>query len=148
MAELNEELSKWFEELQKLPSESHLLCPKISEDDVEDYKSLDDPESAISRSEKAARIEDGKRRIEITYWNSLIFGFDKSAAGKWLDEFKERIERTLRTCSECVLNWHMYRPLQLQKFSECVSTSIECLSRADKTQKMERGRHSAYPRHA
>ncbi|KAG6016141.1 hypothetical protein E4U54_002236 [Claviceps lovelessii] len=118
MSELNEELAKWYDELQKLPSECHLLCPKIDADDGENYKAVDDPESTISADEKRQRIEASHHRIEITYWNSLIFGFDKSAAGKWLEEFKDRLEHTLRTCSDCVLNWHMRRPVYLQKFSE------------------------------
>ncbi|KAG6031692.1 hypothetical protein E4U41_007480 [Claviceps citrina] len=118
MSELNEELAKWYDELQKLSSECHLLCPKIDSDDGENYKIVDDPESTISVDEKKQRIEQGHRRIEITYWNSLIFGFEKSAAGKWLEEFKERLEQTLRTCSDCVLNWHMRRPVYLQQFSE------------------------------
>ncbi|KAG5949461.1 hypothetical protein E4U53_005865 [Claviceps sorghi] len=118
MSELNEELAKWYDELQKLSPDCHLLCPKINADDGENYKTLNDPESTISVDEKRRRIEESHRRIEITYWNSLIFGFDKSTAGKWLEEFKERLENTLRTCSDCVLNWHMQRPVYLQNFSE------------------------------
>ncbi|KAG6201708.1 hypothetical protein E4U35_005641 [Claviceps purpurea] len=118
MSELNEELAKWYDELQKLPPDCHLLCPKIDSDDFENYKAIDDAETTISAEEKRQRIEQSHRRIEITYWNSLIFGFDKSAAGKWLEEFKERLEETLRTCSDCVLNWHMRRPVYLQKFAE------------------------------
>ena len=94
MSELNEVLAKWFEELQNLPKECHLLCPKTDEEDFEDYKTLDDPESKISVEEKKQRIEDGNRRIEITYWNSLIFGFDKTDAGKWLEEFWTRMGYT------------------------------------------------------
>lgn len=120
MSELNEELAKWFEELQKIPAEYHLLCPKIGPDDHENYKTLDDAESELSIDEKKRRIEDGNRRIEITYWNSLIFGFDKSDAGKWLEDFTSRLEDALRACSDCVLNWHMRRSAYLQKFSEYV----------------------------
>ncbi|KJZ75779.1 hypothetical protein HIM_04936 [Hirsutella minnesotensis 3608] len=118
MTDFNEELGKWFEELQKVPSECHLLCPKVNDDDDENYKSFSDPETKISKQEKEARIENGKKRIEITYWNSLIFGFEKTAAGKWLDEFTKRLDDCLKHCSECVLNWHMGRKSHLQKFSE------------------------------
>ena len=118
MSELNEELSKWFDELQRISSECHLLCPKTGPEDSENYKNLDDPDSEISVEEKRRRIQDGQRRVEVTYWNSLIFGFDKSAAGKWLEEFTERLEETLQTCADCVLNWHMQRRSHLQKFSE------------------------------
>jgi senataxin len=118
MSELNEELAKWYEELQKLPSDCHLLCPKVDSDDHEDYSVLDDPESAITVEDKKQRIEDGNRRIEITYWNSLIFGFEKSEAGKWAEEFKDRLETGLKNCSDCAFNWHMQRRLHLAKFSE------------------------------
>ncbi|KAH7304941.1 SEN1 N terminal-domain-containing protein [Stachybotrys elegans] len=118
MSNLHEELAKWFEELQQLPDDHHLLCPRIGPDDDENYKTFEDPESKISVDEKKKRIEDGNKRIEITYWNSLIFGFDKRDAGKWLESFTQRLEDTLKYCSECVLNWHMKRKYHLQKFSE------------------------------
>lgn len=118
MSDLNEELSKWYEELQKIPTEHHLLCPKTSDEDYEDYKTLDEPDSKLSQDEKKDRIEKGKQRIEITYWNSLIFGFDKQDAGKWLDDFTSRLEHCLKGCAECVLNWHMKRRAHLQKFNE------------------------------
>jgi senataxin len=118
MSDLSEELTQRFEELQKIPAEFHLLCPKTSDEDGENYKVLDDPESAITNEEKKKRIEDGKKRIEITYWNSLIFGFDKSEAGKWLDDFTKRLDDCLKYCSDCVLNWHMKRKAHLQIFSE------------------------------
>lgn len=118
MAEYNEDLAKWFEELQKVPPDHHLLCPKVSNDDPEEYKKLDDPESEITVDEKKRRIEDGDRRIEITYWNSLIFGFEKEDAGQWLNEFTTRLESCLKKCAICVLNWHMKRKAHLQKFSE------------------------------
>ncbi|POR34180.1 Helicase SEN1 [Tolypocladium paradoxum] len=118
MAEFNEDLGRWFDELQKIPADHHLLCPKVSHDDDENYKSLDDLDTSISTDEKEARIRDAERRIEITYWNSLIFGFEKKHAGKWLEEFTTRLEESLKVCSDCVLNWHMKRKAQLQKFSE------------------------------
>ena len=83
MTDLNDELVKWYEELQQFSPDAHLLCPRTGDDDNENYKTLDDPESTISVEEKEARIKEGRRKIEITYWNSLIFGFDKQDAGKW-----------------------------------------------------------------
>ncbi|KAH7019944.1 SEN1 N terminal-domain-containing protein [Ilyonectria destructans] len=118
MSDVNEELAKWYEELQKIPTEYHLLCPRTGDDDEENYKNLDDPDSKISLEEKKKRIEQGKERIEVTYWNSLIFGFDKKVAGKWLEDFTTRLEEGLKFCSDCVLNWHMKRKANLQKFAE------------------------------
>lgn len=120
MTEINDELAEWFEEVQKLSPECHLLCAKLSNEDGENYRILDDPEAQISPEEKKKRIEDGDRRVEITYWNSLIFGFDKKAAGKWLDEFQTRLTDCLRHCPDCALHWHMKRRAQLRKFSELV----------------------------
>lgn len=116
--QLSDELGKWFEELQAIPPETHLLCPRIDEEDNENYRSLDDRESNLTKEQKQERIEAGDKRIDITYWNSLIFGFDKKDAGKWLESFTERLESSLQSCSECVLNWHMRRKAQMQKFSE------------------------------
>lgn len=118
MADINEQLTQWYEKLQGLSADRHLLCPKLSDEDFENYRVLDDPSSEISLDEKKKRIQDGEERIEITYWNSLIFGFDKKDAGKWLDEFTQRLESCLKLCSDCVLNWHMKRRAHLQKFAE------------------------------
>lgn len=115
MEDLNTELSKWFEELQKLPVDSHLLCPKINNDDDEDYGGLSGTSTASPIKEK--RIQDGQHRIEVTYWNSLILGFDKKDAGEWLTDFTARLETCLKFCPECVLNWHMQRKRHLRKFS-------------------------------
>ncbi|KAM3503525.1 hypothetical protein MY11210_008680 [Beauveria gryllotalpidicola] len=115
---ISDELGKWFDKFQAIPPETHLLCPKISDDDAENYRSLEDPDSTITREEKEKRIEAGNSRINITYWNSLIFGFEKKDAGKWLEEFSKRLDGSLKACSECVLNWHMRRKPQMQKFLE------------------------------
>lgn len=118
MHEIDEELAKRYAELQEIPPDVHLLCPKTSEDDEEDYRKVNDPDSSLPPAEKQKRIQDGEKRVELTYWNSLILGFDKKAAGKWGEEFRERLDNALRHCSDCVLNWHMKRQEQLHRFSE------------------------------
>ena len=35
---ISDELGKWFEELQKIPEGTHLLCPRIDDDDEENYR--------------------------------------------------------------------------------------------------------------
>ncbi|RCI13977.1 hypothetical protein L249_8302 [Ophiocordyceps polyrhachis-furcata BCC 54312] len=118
MTEFNEHLTKWFEEFQKIPPSCHLLCPKISDSDEENYRTLDNPTSGITLAEKEKRIQDGQRRIEITYWNSLIFGFDRYEAGNWLEDYAIRLQTCLKECPDCVFNWHSNRRAYLQKFSE------------------------------
>jgi senataxin len=122
MSDPNPELNKWFGELQKLPAEVHLLCPRVRDDDLENYKLLNDDKSNITVEEKKSRISDGMQRIEITYWNTLIFGYDKREAGKWLEDFTTRLEHCLKNCPDCVFNWHMKRKIHLQKFNEHVGT--------------------------
>ncbi|RDA90651.1 hypothetical protein CP533_6815 [Ophiocordyceps camponoti-saundersi (nom. inval.)] len=118
MAEVNDELNRWFDELQKLPRECHLLCPKISDSDQENYRTLDDPSTEISLAEKEQRIQDSRDRIEITYMNSLIFGFDRNEAGRWVEDYTHRLQNCLKECPDCVFNWHCSRKAYLQKFSE------------------------------
>ncbi|PFH62772.1 hypothetical protein XA68_11995 [Ophiocordyceps unilateralis] len=118
MTEFSNHLAPWFAELQNIPLEYHLLCPKISKDDPEDYKHLDDPDSRITLAEKKKRIQDAELRIKTTYWNSLIFGFDKKDAGKWGDEFSSRLQGWLKLCPECCLSWHSRRRENMQTFSE------------------------------
>lgn len=115
-----EELSKWFEALQQLSPECHLLCPRIGPDDVEIYKGSRPSDSQITSAERLKRIADGDERIKITYWNSLIFGFDKEDAGQWVDEFAKRLEDCLQQCPDCVINWHSMRQHYLQEFTEYV----------------------------
>lgn len=118
MDQLNDELEKRYGELQEIPEGVHLLCAKVSEEDEEDYRRLNGSESNLPASEKKKRIQDGEYRTEVTYWNSLVFGFDKKTAGKWGDDFRNRLDNTLKHCSDCVLNWHMKRKVYLQKFAE------------------------------
>lgn len=108
---------KKYGELQEIPKDLHLLCPKVSKDDEEDYRRPRD-DSTLSLSERKQRIQDGDSRVELTYWNSLVLGFDRKEAGKWGEEFRNRLDETLKLCPECVLNWHMKRQMNLQKFAE------------------------------
>jgi senataxin len=118
MADAQTQLLPWFEKLKALPLEAHLLCPKLSGADDENYKDLNDPESSITRETKQKRIKDGEARLEITYWNSLVFGFDRRDSGQWVEEFNERLNGCLQECPDCVLNWHMRRKQFLRQFAE------------------------------
>ncbi|KAM0561006.1 hypothetical protein ACHAPJ_003506 [Fusarium lateritium] len=116
--DLNEELSQWYEKIQNFDDECHLLCPRINDDDNENYRIREDPDSSIPQDEKDSRIQKGKERLEITYWNSLIFGFDKSSQGKWGEQLGERLNGCLKHCADCVYNWHMKRRALLQQFQD------------------------------
>lgn len=119
-------IGSWHDKLEQIPLQVHLLCPKLSDDDVENYDDIDDLETGIDREEKKKRIEDGSNRLRITYWNSLILGYDPDKAGVWLQHFVERIQFCLNSCEKCVLNWHMYRKKYLSEFAEYVKPIVIC----------------------
>lgn len=100
-----------------LPVEAHLLCPKVSEEDDEEYDELSDP-GDVGIAEKLRRIQDFKRRVGLTYQTSLIFGFEEENAALQLQEFRSRTNSFLTTCSQCVRNWHRNRKPFLKHLSE------------------------------
>lgn len=110
-------LKGWFEKFQQIPAGCHLLCPRIKADDDENYR-YPEPDSLLTDDERTKRILAGDSRVEITYWNSLVFGFEKEQAGPWLEEFTERLSLCLRECSECVINWYMRRQHYIKAFTE------------------------------
>lgn len=122
--DLHEELIQWYEKIQAFDDECHLLCPRVNDEDNENYRIQDDPDSAISRDEKTKRIEQGRERLEITYWNCLIFGFDQSSQGKWGEQLGERLNACLKHCADCVYNWHMNRRPLLQQFQDRWSEEV------------------------
>jgi senataxin len=100
-----------------IPLEVHLLCPKVSEDDDEDYEDLDEPGS-IGIAEKERRIQEHKQRVGLVYRSSLIFGFPEDSAAYQQREFRSRTGGFLQTCAQCVRSWHRYRKPFLKHLSE------------------------------
>ncbi|KAH6647006.1 SEN1 N terminal-domain-containing protein [Truncatella angustata] len=100
-----------------LPDEVHLLCPKTSEDDDEDYEDLKEP-GEIGVEEKERRVQDFKKRVGIAYQTSLIFGFEEENAALQLQEFRTRTNSFLTTCSQCVRTWHRNRKPFLKQLAE------------------------------
>ena len=114
----NEQLEQWFDKYSRIPEEAHLLCPRINAEDDEDYNNVSAPSSNISQKEKALRVEEGDKRIEITYWLTVVFGYDEKEAGQFLHDYASRLSDTLETCADCVRNWHRMRQHFLQEFLE------------------------------
>ena len=120
MADINNVLGQWYEKFQTISSDCHLLCPKVNDEDEENYNDSNDTSTKISVKEKEDRIKSARERIEITYWNSLVFGFNKKDAGKWLENFTQRLDGCLANCADCILNWYTQRKEHLQSFNEFV----------------------------
>jgi senataxin len=100
-----------------LPSETHLLCPRVSEDDDEDYDDLEEP-GDVGTDEKQRRLEDFRSRVALVYQCSLIFGFEETSAASLQEQFKTRTSAFLQTCSHCVRTWHRNRAPFLKRLAE------------------------------
>lgn len=100
-----------------LPTEAHLLCPKISEEDEEDYDDVEEP-GEVGVEEKLRRLQDFRRRVGVVYQTSLIFGFEEENAAPQLKEFRVRTNGFLTICSQCVRTWHRNRKPFLKHLSE------------------------------
>ncbi|KAH6662222.1 helicase SEN1 [Plectosphaerella plurivora] len=110
-------LTDWYKRLEKVPESPHLLCPKVDDDDEEDYEDLTTPGETITIEEKKQRVKDGEERLEIAYWNSLLMAYGRDGAGVWLKEWDRRVTPNLHSCDKCVTNWHMNRKKYLQIFA-------------------------------
>ncbi|KAK7743638.1 DEAD-box type RNA helicase [Diatrype stigma] len=100
-----------------------MCCPKISDDDEEDYDDLEEP-GEIGVAEKEKRIADGKKRLELLYDCSLIIGLPAGSAPVLSDEFARRSNAFLRACSACVRNWHKGRRPFLKRLSEFYDDTV------------------------
>ncbi|KAK1506408.1 helicase sen1 [Colletotrichum costaricense] len=129
-------LEQSYRKFTQIPPDFHLLCPKVDEDDFEDYDDLNTDGEDITALEKKERVEKWKERLDIAYWTSLLLAYGKDKAGVWLDAWGSRMAINLHNCDKCVLNWHMYRKKYLQVFSEkwpeeAVAGIENCLHRFD-----------------
>ncbi|OTB11014.1 hypothetical protein K445DRAFT_234685 [Daldinia sp. EC12] len=112
-----------FDNFREFPENSHLCCPKVSDDDDEIYDDPDAP-SKISAAEKQQRIEQGKERLNQTYICSLVLGLAEDSAGDLGQEFGIRTNNFLRLCPTCVRNWHKGRKSFLKDISLAYDDSV------------------------
>lgn len=110
-----------YEQWAELAESPHLLCPKINDEDDEDYSSPGPPTTGITVQERQQRIQDAQRRKELTYDLSLLLGITKEQSGGWIEQWTERIESFLTKCDGCILGYHMHRKIFLKKLREYVA---------------------------
>lgn len=116
-------LGRACEDFIAIPLDLHLMCPKTSEDDEEDYDDLDEP-GDIGVDKKKQRVEEASTRLDATYRCSLILGFSDEAFKEVQNTFKTRTNELLTTCSACVRGWHRSRKRFLKYLSEYVPPSV------------------------
>lgn len=105
----------WYKKFEAIPDDGrHLLCPKLSDDDDEDYDDLTESSEEVSLEEKKQRVEDGNDRLDVTYWNCLLMAYGHDGGGEFLRQWNKRVEQNLHSCDKCVTNWHMNRKKYLR----------------------------------
>lgn len=107
--EVYAEVIRAHHDLEKIPPAVHLFCPKVCDEDDEDYENPDVPGDEIDVEEKKTRIQAAQERLRLVSWASLILGIEEDQADKWAPEFRERTEVFLTKCDACVRLWHMNR---------------------------------------
>lgn len=112
---IEEVISTSFAELRAIPKDVHLLCPKTGPDDEEDYAHVAETDDA-----KKKLIQEGKDRVKLAYWSSLVFGMDKAKFEAEIKELNELLSHWLKTCDQCIINWHMSRKPFTREFAEYV----------------------------
>lgn len=110
---IEEVIAHWFTKLRDIPEDVHLLCPKTSPDDDEDYTNVAEADDA-----KRKRIQEGKDRVQVAYWSSLVFGMGKDKFDAEMQELSRRLTHWLKQCDQCIINWHMRRKSFLREFAE------------------------------
>lgn len=109
-----EGVTESYKEWVTIPQEYHLLCPKLHDEDDEDYKDPG-PSSAITAEEKEQRIQDSLRRVELTYDLSLLVGITEEQSSGLKEQWIDRTESFLTKCDACVRRWHMHRKKFFEK---------------------------------
>lgn len=107
-----------YDEWKHLGSVKHLLCPKIDDEDQEDYDSPGPPITDITAEQKEQRIQDAQHRKDLTYELTLLLGITRHMSGGWIEVWTEGIERNLTKCDACILYYHMHRKAFLKKLRE------------------------------
>lgn len=112
---LYEGVTESYQEWINIPEEHHLLCLRTSDDDDADDYVSEEPSSEIASKEKERKIQEGSRRIELTYDLSLLLGITEEQSSGWKEQWVERTESFLTRCDGCVLRWHMHRKKFFEK---------------------------------
>ncbi|KAK8048702.1 helicase sen1 [Apiospora phragmitis] len=118
------------EEFMAISPELHLMCPKTSDDDEEDYEDLSEP-GDIGIDQKKQRVEEGSSRLDVTYRCSLILGFSDEAFKEVQNVFKTRANELLTSCSACVRGWHRSRKRFLKYLSEAHADDVVAAMEAE-----------------
>lgn len=83
-----------------------------------DYDHPDEAEEEMTSETKYEMIEASKKRHQVAYKYSLIFGLSPDVSGTLLTEYTQKLNHLLMSCDKCVHNWHMGRKAYLKELAE------------------------------
>ncbi|OBT54260.1 hypothetical protein VE04_06371 [Pseudogymnoascus sp. 24MN13] len=120
MEGIYEELQELQGKMDEFPPEAHWFCPKLNDEDYTNYGDPGNDEEDASSATKIKCIEDGEKRLKITYRFSIKLGFSPEQAEEagFGDAFERRATELLSTCDQCVRNYHTARKEFLGYMSE------------------------------
>ncbi|KFZ05074.1 hypothetical protein V501_08714 [Pseudogymnoascus sp. VKM F-4519 (FW-2642)] len=120
MEGIYEELQELQGKMDEFPPEAHWFCPKLNDEDYTNYGDPGNDEEDASSATKIKCIEDGEKRLKITYRFSIKLGFSPEQAEEagFGDAFERRATELLSTCDQCVRNYHTGRKEFLGYMSE------------------------------
>jgi len=107
--EIYDEIIRAHQELESIPENLHLFCPKVQGEENEDSETSGQPGNAVAVQETQARAAAAEDRLQKASWTSLILGIKEDQASRWRPEWIARTENFLTDCDDCVRNWHMGR---------------------------------------
>lgn len=117
--DVQEAMMEMHQAFEEFPPNAHALCPIVSDDDDTDYAFPDLTDAnGTTAAEKQKRIADGCERRRITYGLSLLLVMPE--AGKWITEWKERVNSCLTKCDQCARTWHRARQHFVRAIDQCV----------------------------
>lgn len=116
--EIYDAITAAYQEWKDLDKEKHFLCPKVDDEDGEDYTSAGPPVTPITPEEKARRIQESNHRRDLTYKLTLLLGITHEMSAGWLEPWTQAIEHCLTKCDACILNYHMQRKPFLRMLRE------------------------------
>lgn len=78
-------------EWKDLDQDKHLLCPKVNDEDEEDYTSPGPTVTNVTAEEKAEKIQDAQHRRDLTIQLLLMLGLGHDMTRNWLEPWTEGI---------------------------------------------------------
>ncbi|KAJ9635465.1 DEAD-box type RNA helicase [Coniosporium tulheliwenetii] len=108
------ELAQKLQQLQSLPEDLHLFCPRTGPDDNSCYFDEDlygrlDNEDAVTRNKRLNAVKDAEQRKKLVLECMQILAYDGSDAAKFKEWLTARLDAQMACCDVCIRIYHRAR---------------------------------------